>query len=36
MISAAMPPEFASDSLYLALGVREHRPVVCRLLHLVG
>jgi hypothetical protein len=37
MISVApMPAEFSRDSFYLALGVRLHRPIVCRLFHLVG
>jgi hypothetical protein len=37
MISAApMPAEFSRDSLHLALGVGKHRPIVCRLFHLVG
>jgi hypothetical protein len=37
VISASpMTPELAGNALHLALGVRKHRLIVRRLLHLVG
>jgi hypothetical protein len=34
--AASMLPEFPCYAFYLALGVRKHRPIVCRLLDFVG
>jgi hypothetical protein len=31
-----MPPELARNSPHLALGVRQHTPIVCRFLYFVG
>jgi hypothetical protein len=34
--TATMPAEFTRYSFHLALGVRKHRAIVCRLFDLVG
>jgi hypothetical protein len=37
MISrTSMPAEFAGYSLHFALGVRKHRAILSRFLHLIG